>query len=151
MPALPSGEGTKGTVFVPFPEALFNFPNLAILPFFPLQTRRGFLCVLCSFFFFLFPTPSYSAEQPDPLLLERAKQGNADAQYNLGFAYHWGDGVPEDYIQAYAWCNIAAANGHESGMEYKQSIAKKMTKEQIAKAQDLSQEMIEANPKLRGD
>jgi hypothetical protein len=27
----------------------------------------------------------------------------------------------------------------------------KMTKEQIAKAQDLSREMVEANPKLMGD
>ena len=148
MPALPSGEGTKGTVFVPFPEALFNFPNLAILPFFPLQTRRGFLCVLCSFFFFLFPTPSYSAEQPDPLLHERAKQGKADAQYNLGFAYHWGDGVPEDYIQAYAWCNIAAANGDEGSKKKKTALAELMTKEQIALAEKLSREMVEANPKL---
>jgi len=35
--------------------------------------------------------------------------------------------------------------------EWKSEVAEEMTKEQIAKAQDLSREMIEANPKLMGD
>ena len=31
-----------------------------------------------------------------------AEQGDAWAQYNLGFMYATGEGVPEDFIQAYA-------------------------------------------------
>jgi len=52
---------------------------------------------------------------------------------------------------AYAWYNIAAANGNENGKEYKAEMAQEMTKEQIAEAQKLSTEMVEANPKLMGD
>jgi hypothetical protein len=80
-----------------------------------------------------------------------AEQGHAKAQWSLGGAYFIGNSVIEDYIQAYAWYNIAAANGNELAKEGKTTVAELMTKEQIAKAQDLSREMIEANPKLMGD
>jgi hypothetical protein len=77
-----------------------------------------------------------------------AEQGDAKAQYGLGLAYEYGEGVIEDKVQAYAWYNIAAANGFESGKEWKAELAEEMTREQISKAQDLSREMVEANPKL---
>ena len=80
-----------------------------------------------------------------------AEQGFAKAQYNLGVMYDNGDGAPENYVQAYAWWNIAAAKGHENSKKYKALMAKEMTQEQIAEAQKLSREMIEANPKLMGD
>jgi len=38
-----------------------------------------------------------------------AKQGVADAQYNLGVAYHNGEGVPQNYAQAHMWHNLAAS------------------------------------------
>ena len=60
----------------------------------------------------------------------------------------FGNGVIKDYIQAYAWWNICAANGMTAGKEKKQEVAEEMTKEQIAEAQQLSTEMIRANPKL---
>ena len=37
-----------------------------------------------------------------------SEQGDAEAQFNLGLAYETGRGVPKDYVQAYAWYNIAA-------------------------------------------
>ncbi len=77
-----------------------------------------------------------------------AEQGHAKAQNSLGFRYAHGRGVPEDHILAYAWWNIAATNGEEQAREGKEELAEKMTREQIAKAQDLSREMVEANPKL---
>jgi TPR repeat protein len=80
-----------------------------------------------------------------------AEQGQAAAQCVLGFMYNNGQGVIEDYIQAYVWYNISAANGDENGKTQKAMVAEEMTKEQIAKAQDLSREMIKANPKLMGD
>jgi hypothetical protein len=44
--------------------------------------------------------------------------------------------------------NIAAYNGDERAVEYRTKTAGVMTKEQGAEAQDLSREMVEANPKL---
>ena len=80
-----------------------------------------------------------------------AEQGHPRAQWRLGDAYEDGEGVIEDKVQAYAWYNIAAANGDESAKKTKTTVAELMTKEQIAEAQKLSREMIEANPKLMGE
>ena len=54
----------------------------------------------------------------------------------------------EDKVQAYAWWNIAAANGDERYKKMKTTVAELMSKEQIAEAQKLSREMLKANPKL---
>jgi hypothetical protein len=40
-----------------------------------------------------------------------AEQGNADAQFNLGYLYDKGQGVPQDYAQAAAWYRKAAERG----------------------------------------
>jgi hypothetical protein len=81
-------------------------------------------------------------------LRKAAEQGHASSQYNLGRMYVQGEAVIEDYIQAYAWLNIAAANGNENAKGAKAGLAELMTQEQIAEAQQLSTEMVEANPKL---
>ena len=41
-----------------------------------------------------------------------ADQGNADAQYNLGFAYDGGQGIPEDKAKAAKWYRKAADQGN---------------------------------------
>jgi len=43
-----------------------------------------------------------------------AKQGNADAQFNLGLMYDEGQGVPEDNMKAVHWYRFAAWQGHAS-------------------------------------
>jgi hypothetical protein len=45
-------------------------------------------------------------------LQQRAEQGDAEAQSNLGDAYRRGQGVPQDYAQAVAWFRQAAEQGH---------------------------------------
>ena len=40
-------------------------------------------------------------------------QGNANAQNNLGLMYRNGRGVPQDYVSAHMWLNLAAATGDE--------------------------------------
>ena len=77
-----------------------------------------------------------------------ADQGAAEAQALLGALYAEGRGVMEDNVTAYAWVNIAAVNGLANGKKFKDLIAKKMTAEQITKAEALSKEMIKKNPKL---
>jgi len=44
-------------------------------------------------------------------VVSKAKQGDADAQFNLGSMYYQGKGVPKDYKQAYAWFTKAAEQG----------------------------------------
>jgi hypothetical protein len=53
--------------------------------------------------------------------------------------YEEGKGVPQDYVQAYAWYNLA---GGEIDLDSaKADLAKQMTPEQIARAQELSTEL----------
>ena len=47
-----------------------------------------------------------------------AEQGYAAAQFNLGVMYASGQGVPEDDVTAYAWLNIAAAQGQSSDLTF---------------------------------
>jgi TPR repeat protein len=41
-----------------------------------------------------------------------AEQGDASAQYNLGFMYNNGEGVPQDYVEAVKWYRMAAEQDH---------------------------------------
>jgi hypothetical protein len=82
------------------------------------------------------------------LIRKAVVQGNGQAQYVLGFMYAKGRGVMEDNVTAYAWFNIAAANGDANGKIWKPEIAKAMTAAQIAKAEALAKEMVKKNPKL---
>ncbi len=59
--------------------------------------------------------------------------------------YALGTGVPKDYVEAYKWGNLAAANGNEDGAELRDNLAKIMTPSQIEKAQDLSRECVRKN------
>ena len=71
-----------------------------------------------------------------------AEQGHASAQTNLGLMYVNGTGVLQDYIRAHMWWNIAAANGHDAARKNRDIVAKKMTPEQIEKAQALAKECL---------
>jgi TPR repeat protein len=52
--------------------------------------------------------------------------------------YYNGQGVPPDYVMAYMWYNLAAAQGDEGAITLRSVLEKKMTPEQIAEAQRLS-------------
>ena len=43
-----------------------------------------------------------------------AKQGNAGAQFNLGFMYEKGKGTQQDYKTAVKWYRLAAEQGYAS-------------------------------------
>jgi TPR repeat protein len=53
--------------------------------------------------------PSESVQAQDRV---RAGQGDAEAQYRLGAAYYYGNGVARDYVQAVRWFQKSAANGN---------------------------------------
>ena len=67
-------------------------------------------------------------------------QGNASAQLNLGIMYGTGQGVPQDYVSAHMWLNLAAATGGEEARKARERVAVSMTREQIAEAQARARE-----------
>ena len=77
-------------------------------------------------------------------LRQRAEQGTAKDQFSLGLMYYKGEGVPQDYIQAQMWYNLAASDltgdDREWAVKNRDEIAEKMTSEQIAEAQRLARE-----------
>jgi TPR repeat protein len=92
-----------------------------------------------------------------------AEQANVEAQYNLGQMYANGEGVPEDYVEAYAWLSIAATQadaedrcrgskcgvfGRSEAYATSEMLAKnhaenRLAKKEIVKAQALSAEYWE--------
>ena len=76
-----------------------------------------------------------------------AEQGDVEAQLGLALIYETGLSGPKDYVQAYAWSNIASAEDYLTqgrAREFLQNITKKMTTADIIKAQELSREYWEA-------
>ena len=71
-----------------------------------------------------------------------AKQGRADALYNLGLAYSTGQGVSVDYIAAHKWFNLAALRGSEIAKSWRAQISREMNSTQIAEAQRLAREWL---------
>lgn len=74
-----------------------------------------------------------------------AEYGSIEAKRSLGGMYARGDGVPQDYIQAHMWFNLAAAQD-PLYIRTRESVAKGMTKEQIAQAQRLAREWLKTHP-----
>jgi uncharacterized protein len=69
-----------------------------------------------------------------------AEQGIARAQYNLGLMYDNGEGVPQNYVIAHMWFNLAAAGGLKSAAQNRDGVAARMTPAQVAEAQQLARE-----------
>ena len=69
-----------------------------------------------------------------------AEQGYTPAQNKIGMMCESEQGNPQNVIRAYMWFNLAATNGDKETAEARDRVAKKMTPEQIAEAQDLAVE-----------
>jgi hypothetical protein len=76
---------------------------------------------------------------------DRPSQGFAGAQFNLGAMYANGRGVARDYVRAHMWFNLSAAAGVISGAKNRDSVAARMTPQQIAEAQNLAWECQRRN------
>ena len=51
--------------------------------------------------------------------------------------YAKGQGVPQDYVQAHMWLNLAAASGRQDAIEVRNVVASLMTAGQIKEAERL--------------
>ena len=85
--------------------------------------------------------PDYAA------IIASAEQGDATAQYNLALMYDNGRGVPQDYVQAHKWYNLAAARFATWEADIGANAAKsrdhltaRMTPTQLAEAQKMARE-----------
>lgn len=76
-----------------------------------------------------------------------AQQGHIKAQANLGAMYANGNGVPQDYVLAHMWSNLATAGGNSMARTNRDLDAEKMTRDQIAQAQQLAREWKPTLPK----
>jgi len=74
-----------------------------------------------------------------------ATQGHAAAQFNLGGMYFDGQGVTQNFVRAYMWFALAAGAGYEGAAKNRNSIAREMTLEQIAQAQQLARDCQRRN------
>ncbi|HVV28997.1 MAG TPA: hypothetical protein VHC40_13625 [Rhizomicrobium sp.] len=71
-----------------------------------------------------------------------AKEGRADALYNLGLAYSTGQGVGVDLVVAHKWFNLAAVRGIEAAKSWRNQLAGEMSAGQVAQAQRLAREWL---------
>jgi len=63
-----------------------------------------------------------------------AEKGEPWAQVNLAESYEKGKGVAQDYIEAWKWYDLAAAQGLRQATESRNTMMQHMTPEQIAEA-----------------
>ena len=85
---------------------------------------------------------THATRQEIDALRARAEAGVASAQFSLGFRYNTGQGVPQDYVEAHMWYNLAASlrlTG-EFGVRNRDRVAGRMTPDQIAEAQRRARE-----------
>jgi len=66
-------------------------------------------------------------------------------QYNLGFMYANGEGVPKDNVLAYMWWNIAGANGDDVEVDMG-ILTGKVSQADISKAQEKTTQYIQDHP-----
>lgn len=66
-----------------------------------------------------------------------AEQGDTDGQYNLGIMYARELGLPQDYVRAHMWMSLSGKYPDELAF-----VAKRMSKDQIAKARDLAEKCV---------
>ena len=84
-------------------------------------------------------------------LRARAEAGGTEAQNNLGVMYGTGAGVPQDYVQAHMWFNLAASRmtgeDRENAVKYRGLAASRLTPAALNEAQRLAREWNAAHPR----
>jgi TPR repeat protein len=69
-----------------------------------------------------------------------AEQDFAPAQFLLGVLSYGGEGVPKDWVEAYAWFSLAAKTDERAARE-RDGLANEMSPQQIASAYQRTKEL----------
>ena len=80
-----------------------------------------------------------------------AEHGLAMAQSMLGEMYLEGKGVPQDYMFAHMWWNLAGSNGHKDAKSNRIIVEKRMTTQQIEKAQEMARNWSALRNEIKRD
>ncbi len=72
-----------------------------------------------------------------------AEQGIAEHMTRLAGMYLVGWGVTPDNVKAHMWCDLVAAAGDEHAPEFRDRLAREMTRADISMAQELAREWLE--------
>lgn len=119
------------------------------LKWFTLAAEQGFVkaqFILGLYYFFgLGETPDL--KQAYKWFKLAAEQGDYWSQFKLGDMYKNGQWVTQNNLYAYMWYDIASSDGDKEALEYKDTVASQMTKEQITEAQKLARECVAKNYK----
>ncbi len=70
-----------------------------------------------------------------------AKQGDVRAQTELGQMYNYGLGVPQNYVEALAWYNLAVVQGEDLAKTLRDTLLDTMPARAIAEALALSRQL----------
>jgi hypothetical protein len=79
-----------------------------------------------------------------------AEQGDAEAQYSLVGLYYIGQGVPQDWEEAYFWHDLAAAgkldaSNANDAAKYRDKAASHLTPADLSRAQARARKWFEAH------
>jgi len=70
--------------------------------------------------------------------LAAGSRGDVASQFRLAQLYEQGLGTPQDFVQAHRWYNIAASQGHAEALAARDTLARRLTADQLAEAQRLA-------------
>ena len=83
-------------------------------------------------------------------LRKAAEQGDVEAQFSLGYLYDKGQGVPQDYAEAYFWSDVAAAgkldaSDAEQVAKFRDEAASHLTPADLSREQERARKWFEAH------
>ena len=81
-------------------------------------------------------------EWPPGVVRTVAQQGLGPAQTFLAERYRDGDGVPQDYAEAYAWFSVAAKNGDEMAIQARDEVKTKIDPKLLGQAESRAAEYM---------
>ncbi|CAN5509881.1 hypothetical protein BH10PSE7_BH10PSE7_00700 [soil metagenome] len=71
-----------------------------------------------------------------------ANMTSSDMLFGLGMMYCLGRDVPQDYVSAHKYFNLAALQGNAEAKAHRAEIAMEMSREQIAEALRLARDCV---------
>ena len=84
------------------------------------------------------------------MMKEAAESGDAGSQWSLATQYESGQGIPQNYIKAYIWYSVSAAQGGlfvDVASSARDAIGAKMAPSDLLNAQALAEKCFESNYK----
>lgn len=71
---------------------------------------------------------------------QAAHNGDLRAQARIAGMYLYGAGIPKDYIKAFAWFDLAAAQGDTDAAKYREAAATQLNTAQMREAGKLAED-----------